>query len=162
MWMWQRFDKFFFVSHGNLLAGVENSNTPCHQYLTNYPVDDALVVVSKGEYPQKEEIVNYPICGSAATISPPLRRSASTYSIVATYASVERLSSIVPSRQCRPNKPPTTVFHVRATRSRCFSSQRRLQEQLGQLFYSFSMSLSTPGNNATRREFKTARTSINS
>lgn len=34
-----------------LLEGLRTIHQPAHQYLTRYPVDDATVVVSKGEYP---------------------------------------------------------------------------------------------------------------
>lgn len=33
-----------------LMDGLIQSKTPGHQYLTDYPKDDAIVVVSKGEY----------------------------------------------------------------------------------------------------------------
>lgn len=35
---------------GDLIEGLLNSDTPCHQYLSMYPNEDAIVVVSKGEY----------------------------------------------------------------------------------------------------------------
>ena len=35
---------------GDLIQGLLDSKTPCHQYLSSYPSDDAIVVVSKGEY----------------------------------------------------------------------------------------------------------------
>lgn len=35
---------------GNLIQGLLDFKKPCHQYLSSYPSDDAIVVVSKGEY----------------------------------------------------------------------------------------------------------------
>jgi hypothetical protein len=36
-----------------LIDGLISATMPCHHYLTKYPEDDALVVVSKGEYSDK-------------------------------------------------------------------------------------------------------------
>lgn len=36
---------------GEMIQGLLDSDTACHQYLTGRPSDDAIVVVSKGEYP---------------------------------------------------------------------------------------------------------------
>ena len=83
-------------------------------------------------YEERHQKLPMWVCENECNLSP----HAATRSTVATYASVEQLSSIVPSRRCRHSKQRTPVFHVRASRSRCFSSQRRLQEQLRQLFYS--------------------------
>lgn len=38
-----------------LLGGLVRSPIPCHQYLTAYPNEDAIVVASKGEY--SEEVI---------------------------------------------------------------------------------------------------------
>lgn len=35
-----------------LLEPVSRSSSPCHQYLSSYPAEDAIVVASYGEYPE--------------------------------------------------------------------------------------------------------------
>jgi|LakMenE01Jun11ns_1017448.scaffolds.fasta_scaffold9879525_3 hypothetical protein len=39
-----------------LTQGFLSSNSPCHQYLTIYPIEEATVVLSKGEY--ADEVLN--------------------------------------------------------------------------------------------------------
>jgi hypothetical protein len=46
-WALARDDWYDLVA---LLDGMIAAKYPCHQYLTSFPSEDALVVVSKGEY----------------------------------------------------------------------------------------------------------------
>ncbi len=42
--------------YANLVDGLLKTFKPCHQYLSSYPQEDAIVVISKGEY--RDDVLN--------------------------------------------------------------------------------------------------------